>query len=216
MQTEIETITVLVADDHTVVREGVRRIFENSVDISIVGEAQDGKEVKELVAKLRPKVLLLDLKMPETSPVEIENWVRENYPGTVTLAFTAHHRVAYLVDMMDAGIAGYLDKNEPADDLITAIRRAARGELLFTAEQFDRARKWRHEAGEKWAKLTEREREILSLINQGHSNKTIAKELGITPKTVAYHISTILDRLNVESRSEAIAWLHKYFPNDLE
>lgn len=209
-------ITILLADDHPVAREGVHRILANAPDIVVVGEAQSGRDVKELIAKLRPKVLLLDLKMPETSPVEVEKWVRENYPETVTLAFTAHHHVAYLASMMDAGIAGYLDKNETADDLIGAIRRAVRGEVLFTAEQIDKARKWRYEAGEKWEKLTEREREILLLIAQGRSNKTIAKNLGITLKTVAFHVSTILNRLNVESRSEAVAWLHKHFPDDLE
>lgn len=216
MQTNPKTITLLLADDHPVAREGVRRILANSTDISVVGEAQNGREVKELVARLHPKILLLDLKMPETSPFEIEKWVRENYPETITLVLTAHDRDFYLSGMINAGVAGYLDKNERTENLIAAIRRAAHGEFFFTAQQIDRARKWKHEAGEKWEKLTAREREILLLVAQGHSNKTIAKKLGITLKTVAYHISTILDRLDVESRNEAVAWLHKYFPDDLE
>jgi len=216
MQTEPKTITVVLADDHPVIREGIRRILANAIDISVVGEAQDGKEVKELVAKLHPKILLLDLKMPETSPFEIEKWVRENYPETITLVLTAHDRDFYLAGMIDAGVAGYLDKNERIEDLIAAIRRAAHGEVFFTREQIDRARKWRHEGGEKWEKLTKREREILLLIAQGQSNKAIAKKLGIALKTVAYHVSTILGRLDVESRNEAVVWLHKYFPDDLE
>lgn len=216
MQPNPKTTTVLLADDHPVAREGMRRILANAIDISVVGEAQDGKEVKELVAKLQPKILLLDLRMPETSPFEIEKWVRENYPETVTLVLTAHERDFYLSGMIDAGVAGYLSKNERADNLIAAIRRAAHGEAIFTTEQIERARKWRDEAGEKWEKLTQREREILLLLAQGQNNKTIAKKLGITLKTVAYHVSTILNRLDVESRNEAVAWLHKYFPNDLE
>jgi len=215
-QTNSHPITVLLADDHPVVREGMRCILANAPDISIVGEAQDGKEVKELVAKLHPNILLLDLKMPGTSPFEIEKWVRENYPETITLVLTAHDRDFYLSGMIDAGIAGYLDKRERVDNLIAAIRRAARGEAIFTVEQINRVRKWRHEAGEKWEKLTEREREILLLVAQGLNNKTIAKKLGIALKTVAYHVSTILNRLDVESRNEAVAWLHKYFPDDLE
>lgn len=150
MQTTPETIAVLLADDHPVVREGVRQILADAIDISIVGEAQDGKEVKELVAHLHPKILLLDLKMPGTSPFEIENWVRENYPETITLVLNAHDRDYYLAGMIDAGIAGYLDKNAKAESLIIAIRRAAHGEAIFTMEQIDRARKWRHETGEKW------------------------------------------------------------------
>jgi len=216
MQAKPRIITVLLADDHPVAREGMSRILTNATDISIVGEAQDGKEVKDLVAKLRPRILLLDLKMPGTSPFEIEKWVRENYPETVTLVLTAHDRDFYLAGMIDAGIAGYLDKSERAEALIAAIRRAAHGEAVFTIEQIERARKWRHEVGEKWEKLTKREREILLLVAQGQSNKTIAKELGITLKTVAYHISTILNRLDVESRNEAVAWLYRHFPNDIE
>ncbi len=209
-------ITVLVADDHPLALEGVRSMLNKAADIKIVGEAQDGNEIKPLVAKLRPRILLLDLRMPNLSPIELEKWVRENYPETVTLAFTAHHHVAYLAGMMDAGIAGYLSKTERAENLIAAIRRAAHGDMLFTAEQIDRARKWRHEMGEKWEKLTEREREVLSLMEKGLSNKAIAKQLGVTLKTVAYHVSAIFDRLDVESRHEAIAWYQKYFPKDLE
>ena len=216
MQTNPETITILLADDHPVIREGLRHILADAIDISIVGEAKDGDEVKELVAKLHPKILLLDLKMPGPSPFEIEKWVRENYPQTTTLVLTAHDRDIYLAGMMEAGIAGYLDKNEGVENLIAAIRRAAHGEVVFSVEQIERARNWRHNAGEKWEKLTEREREILLLVAQGLNNKTIAKKLGITLKTVSYHVSTILARLNVESRNEAVAWLHKNFPDDLE
>jgi DNA-binding NarL/FixJ family response regulator len=211
-----ETITVLLADDHPLARKGMQHILANAANISIVGEAQDGKEIRELVAKLCPKILLLDLKMPGTSPFEIEKWVRENHPETITLVLTAHDRDCYLAGMMDAGVAGYLHKTEKADCLIAAIRRAAQGEEIFTAEQINRARKWRLEAGEKWEKLTKREREILLLVAQGQSNQTIAKKLGITLKTVAYHVSAILNRLDTKSRNEAVAWLHKHSPDDPE
>jgi len=216
MHIQHKTITVLLADDHEVIREGVRHLLENANDMSVVGEAQDGKEVKELVTKLQPNILVLDLKMPSISPFELEKWVRENHPQTITLVLTAHDRDYYLSGMIDAGIAGYLDKNERGENLIAAIRRAARGEVFFTGEQMDRARKWQHNAGEIWKKLTKRQREVLILLGQGHSNKAIAEKLGITLKTVAYHVSAILDLLNVGSRNKAVAWLHKYFPDDLE
>jgi DNA-binding NarL/FixJ family response regulator len=216
MQTGPKTITVLLADDHPVAREGVRGILVKAPDIQIVGEAENGDGIKDLIPKLRPHILLLDLKMPGTSPFEIEKWVRENYPDTITLVLTAHDRDVYLAGMMDAGIAGYLSKTERAENLIAAIRRAASGESLFTNDQFSRVRKWRHEVEEKWKKLTEREREVLLLMEQGLSNKAIAKQLGITLKTVAYHVSAIFDRLDVESRHEAISWYQKNFPKDLE
>ncbi len=216
MQTGPKTITVLLADDHPVAREGVRSILAKAPDIQIVGEAENGDGIKDLIPKLRPNILLLDLKMPGTSPFEVEKWVRESYPETITLVLTAHDRDVYLAGMMDAGIAGYLSKTERAENLIAAIRRAASGESLFTHEQFIRAKKWRQEVGEKWEKLTKREREVLSLMEKGLSKRAIAQELGVTVKTVAYHASAIFDRLDVESRHEAVAWYQKYFPKDLE
>ena len=211
-----ETITLLLVDDHPIAREGVRHILENAPDIQVVGEAENGDEAMKLVSQLRPKILLLDLVMPGTPAREVEKWVRENYPKTITLVLTAHDRDHYLADMMEAGAAGYLAKTERAENLIAAIRRAAGGESLFTHEQFTRVKKWRQEAGGKWEKLTEREREVLSLMEQGLSNKVIARQLNITPKTVAYHVSAIFGRLDVESRHEAVAWYRKYFPQDLE
>src|SRR6185503_16880213 len=214
MQTGPKTITVLLADDHPVAREGVRGILVKAPDIQIVGEAENGDGIKDLIPKLRPHILLLDLKMPGTLPFEIEKWVRENYPETLTLVLTAHDRDFYLAGMMDAGIAGYLSKTERAENLIAAIRRAASGESLFTNEQIARVRKWKNESGGMWEKLTGREREVLLLIEQGLSNKAIAEQLGVTPKTIAYHVSSILGKLNVESRHEAIAWYQRYFPKD--
>jgi len=217
MLTQAEyNISVLLVDDHPSLRAGVRAIFENTPDIYIVGEAEDSNEAKKLLHELRPKIILLDLKMPSFSPSAFERWARENYPETITLVLTAHDRDFYLAEMMDAGIAGYLSKTECGENLIAAIRRASSGESLFTHEQFIRAKRWRHDVGEKWEKLTEREREVLSLVEQGLSNKAIAKQLDVTLKTVAYHISAIFDRLDVESRHEAIAWHQKHFPNDLE
>jgi two-component system, NarL family, response regulator DegU len=216
MQANPRMITLLLADDHSITREGVRGILSNAPDIQIVGEAENGDDIKRLISELHPNILLLDLKMPDTSPFEIEKWVRENHPETITLVLTAHDRDAYLAGMMDEGIAGYLSKTERGEKLISAIRRAACGEYLITNEQFIRARNWKKEAGEKWGKLTEREREVLLLMEQGLSNKEIARQLRVKPKTVAYHVSTIFDRLDVESRHEAVAWYQKYFPKDLE
>jgi len=216
MQTGPKTITVLLADDHPVAREGVRGILVKAPDIQIVGEAENGDGIKDLIPKLRPHILLLDLKMPGTSPFEIEKWVRENYPETITLVLTAHDRDIYLAGMMDAGIAGYLSKTERGENLIAAIRRAASGESLFTNEQIARVRKWKIEAGGRWEKLTQREQEVLLLVEQGLSNKAIAEQLGVMLKTIAYHVSSILRKLNVESRHEAISWYQKSFPKDLE
>lgn len=209
-------ITLVLADDHAVIRAGIRAILSQAPDLEIVGEAENGDEVQELVAKLRPRILLLDLKMPGPHPAEIEKWVRANYPDTVTLVLTAHDRDSYLTKMIDAGASGLIDKNESGERLVGAIRRAATGEILFDSEQLDRARQWRASAGKKWESLTAREREILRLLVQGFDNAHIAKLLTVTSKTVAYHVTNILEKLEVSSRQEAVAWVHKYLPEGLE
>src|SRR5690242_17460719 len=130
-------ITLVLADDHAVARAGIRAILSNVPDIEIIGEAENGDEVQALVAKLQPRMLLLDLKMPGKPSAEIEKWVRTNYPGTVTLVLTAHDRDSYLTQMIDAGAVGLLDKSESGERLVGAIRRAARGEILFDSAQLD-------------------------------------------------------------------------------
>jgi DNA-binding NarL/FixJ family response regulator len=209
-------ITLVLADDHAVARAGVRAILSTAPDIEIVGEAENGDEVQELVAKSRPRILLLDLKMPGLPPAEIEKWVRTNYPETVTLVLTAHDRDSYLTKMIDAGAAGLIGKGESGERLLGAIRRAATGEILFDSAQLDRARNWREGAGKKWDSLTKRERETLLLLVQGFDNAHIARTLTITTKTVAYHVTNVLEKLEVASRQEAVAWVHKYLPENLE
>lgn len=150
MLENISTITVLIADYHCLAREGVRSILEKVPDIKIVGEAEEGEEIKQKVAALRPQILLLDLHMPNLSPAQLEKWVRTNYPETTTLVLTGHDRKSYgssmlLTEMMDAGVSGYLEKSLRAEQLISSIRRAACGELLFSEEQIEKVRRWKEE-----------------------------------------------------------------------
>src|SRR5690349_12038434 len=184
MLNQQKTITVLIADDHEVTRKGIRGFLEQTPDIQVLGEAEDGEEIRQQVACLRPKILLLDLIMPNLSPAELEKWVRTNYPETITLVLTAHDRDAYPSNMIDAGIAGYLDKKLRAGQLIAAIRRAACGEYIFDKQQLERARHWREEVTRKWGCLSERERQVLQMLTEGCDNKAISVSLGITVKTV--------------------------------
>ncbi len=209
-------ITVLLADDHPVTRAGIRTILQEAPDIQIVAEADNGGDTERLVAELCPQILLLDLKMPGTSPTKLEKRLRTNCPETITLVLTAHDRDAYLAGMMDAGVAGFIAKTEGGEQLIAAIRRTAQGEFLFDSEQLARAQRWREEAGNRWKGLSDRERKILRLLTDGLDNKTIAMQLSVSPKTIAWHVTTILEKLRVKSRQEATAWVHKYLPDDLE
>lgn len=206
MSSQKKIITILIADDHPAWIEGVRGIIHKAPDMHVVGEVEDGDQIKQKVAELQPDVLLLDLVMPNHKPTELEKWVRENYPQIVTLVLTAHHRDAYLAGMIEAGVAGYFDKKMKANDLLTAIRHAARGEFLFDKEQMESARRWREDVGRKWDGLSSREREVLQLLTEGLENKVIAKSLEITLNTVEKHLDNIYKKLEVTSRSEAIHW----------
>lgn len=208
-----ELITLVIADDHELLREGIRTILSREADMRVVGEAENGDRVMEAVAKLCPRILLLDLKMPDTSPAQLERWVRTHYPETITLVLTAHDRDTYLANMVDAGAAGYLSKNESSDKLIAAIRRAACGEVFFSDEQLERLQKWRGTVGKKLESLSKREKVVLKRVAQGANNQEIADALGVTVKTVEYHIGNILKKLELKSRQAAIVWLHE---NDLE
>lgn len=206
MPSRKKIITVLIADDHPGWIAGVRSIIQRAPDMQIVGEVQEGDQIKQKVAELNPDILLLDLVMPNHNPIELEKWVRENYPEIITLVLTAHHRDAYLANMMEAGAAGYLDKKLKANDLLTAIRRAARGEYLYDMEQIERAKRWREEITAKWESLSKREREVLQLLTEGQDNHAIAVSLGISINTVEKHLKNIYKKLGVTSRSEAIHW----------
>lgn len=201
-----DEITVLVADDHPLALEGVRSILEKAPEIKIVGEAQDGNEIKPMVAKLLPRILLLDLKMPNLNPVEMERWVRENYPETLTLVLTAHDKDAYLSNMMDAGAVGYLDKKLQASQLITSIRRAAQGNFIFDKEQIERAKRWREEVTAMWESLSKREHDVLQLLTEGKDNNGIAESLVISINTVETHLKNMYKKLKVSSRTEAVQW----------
>jgi NarL family two-component system response regulator LiaR len=199
-------ITVLIADDFEITRQGIRSFLEQTPDIKVLGEAKDGREIQRLVARHRPQILLLDLVMPHHSPVEFERWVRANYPEVITLVLTAHDRDSYLGGMMEAGAAGYLDKKLRAGQLISAIRRAARGEFLFDKSQLERARRWREETCQRWEHLSDRERQVLHMLTEGMNNQAIGASLGIKINTVEKHLENVYKKLAVTSRAEAIHW----------
>jgi DNA-binding NarL/FixJ family response regulator len=148
----------------------------------------------------------------------VTRWVRTNYPEIATLILTAHDRdvfrstrlTASLAEMEEAGAAGFLTKDEDTPALVEAIQRAARGEVLYTPEQLERARRWREEVSARWESLTEHEREVALLIAAGKSNKGSAEALTISEHTVETHVGNILRKLDVASRTEAAVWLWEH------
>jgi DNA-binding NarL/FixJ family response regulator len=208
-------ITLVIADNRPIVRAGLHMLLSAAPDIQIVGEAETGNDIQPLIALLRPRVLLLDLKIPGLLATDIAMWMRTNYPDTVVLVLTAQEQTVYLANLMDAGIVGILSQDVSAERLVEVIRHAAQGEILFNEQQVDRAQEWRKAAGEKWESLSPRQKEVLLLLALGTSRREVATRLKIGSYAVRFHISNILKKLKVKSIMEAVCWLHKYFPNDL-
>jgi len=209
-------ISVFVVDDHPVARMGICESLKAAEDILLIGEAENGVDLKEIIQTLRPNILLLDLKMPDFSPGKLAAWIRDNVPETETLVLTSHDRDAYLSRMMDAGANGYLDKNCKEDQLIVAIRRAANNEPLYTDEQIERSSRWQEMVRVKWESLTSKERQFLHLLCEGKDNKNMSELLDVSINTVETHISHLLRKLDVESRLQAVIWFNQHTPTDYD
>ena len=210
-----ETIRVLLADDHPTLRLGLRVLLDRAPDVEVVGEAEDGDEALALIDTLQPDVAVLDCQLPGIAGTEVALEIRRRGLPVRVLARGAYDSEQYVRGMLEAGAAGYLLKEEAPETIVAAVRVAARGEVLFSGEQYARARRWAEEVGERWESLTEREREVLTLVVEGLSNAAIAEALSVTERTVEYHVTNILGKLGVESRLEAAAWVREHLPDDL-
>lgn len=196
------TIRVLVVDDHAVVRQGLRMFLRIDPQIDVIGEAEDGEEALRLVAELRPDVVLMDLLMPRMDGITAISHLRQNWPGVEVIALTSVLEDASVVGAIKAGAIGYLLKDTQADQLCHSIKAAAAGQVQLSPQAAARLMR-EVKAPDSPETLTERETEVLRLIGQGLSNKEIARELGIGEKTVKTHVSNVLSKLGVLSRTQA-------------
>jgi len=200
--------TVLVVDDHPVVRDGVKAALAGST-LDVVGEAASGEAALVLVAELRPEVVLMDLGLPGISGVEATRRLLADAPGTAVLAFTMYEDDESIFAAIRAGALGYLVKGADRAELVRAIESVAAGEAVFLGPGVAR-RVLAYFAGstqrvaDPLPGLTEREREILDLMATGWGNQNIARRLQIAPKTVRNHVSSVIGKLQVASRGEAI------------
>jgi two-component system response regulator NreC len=206
------TIRLLLVDDHAVVRSGLRLLLATEEDVEIIGEAGTAAEALASTADLKPDVILMDIGLPDKSGIEATSDIKAQYPDVAIVALTIHEDEEYFFKMLEAGASGYVPKRAAPEELLTAIRAAAHGEVYLypsmakllvkdylvsePVENEDSARK----------DLTDREHEVLTHLAEGESNDEIAKVLVISPKTVARHRENIMRKLNLHSRAELVRY----------
>jgi NarL family two-component system response regulator LiaR len=195
-------IRILIVDDHSVVRQGLRMFLNLEDDFEIVGEAGNGAEALEKVAALQPDVVLMDLVMPVMDGVTATEKIRQAHPDTEVIALTSVLEDTSVVNAVRAGAIGYLLKDTEADELRKAIKAAAAGQVQLSPKAAERLMR-EIRAPESPEKLTERETEVLRLLARGKANKEIALELHISETTVKTHVSNIMMKLEVSSRTQA-------------
>jgi len=205
-------ISVLIVDDHAVVRQGLRTFLELQDDLEVVGEAGDGGQALAEAERLAPDVVLMDLAMPGTDGVTAIRALRERVPDTRAIALTSFSDDERVFGAVRAGAAGYLLKDSQPAELVAGIRAVAAGQALLSPAVAARLLEEmadgdpRPASDEATAALTPREREVLTLIARGHANKRIALELGVAEKTVKTHVGHVLAKLGVTDRTQAALW----------
>ena len=200
----MKKITVLLADDHTIVREGFRTMLELETDLQVVGEASDGRQAVALVKKLRPAVVLMDIAMPQLNGLEATRQLLQAAPATKVLILSAHSDDAYVTNATEAGAVGFLLKQTSVHEVCRAIREVSQGKTFFSAAVSKRRDRLNAATPDRTGRLTKkavqltsRETEVLQLIAEGKANKETAAELGIGIKTVEKHRQHLMEKLDI-------------------
>ncbi|HLE29717.1 MAG TPA: response regulator transcription factor [Anaerolineales bacterium] len=206
-----DKIRVLIADDHTIVRSGVRLLLQGEPDIEVVGEALDGDEAVALAESLRPDMVLMDIAMPGTSGLDATRRIKARFPEMRVLVLTMHRSDEYFFEMLKAGASGYVLKGAEISELISAVRTVAQGEVFLyptMAKQLlqDYLSRVKEPESSGQPALTQREKEILHLLAEGYSNKEIAERLVLSPSTIHSHRTNLMRKLNLSSRYELIQY----------
>jgi two-component system response regulator NreC len=208
-----DQISVLIADDHTIVRSGVRLLLEAENDIQVVGEALNGIEALELAESLQPDVVLMDISMPEMDGLEATQQLKSRFPHINVLVLTMHRSDDYFFEMLKAGASGYILKGAKTSELISAVRKVQQGEVFLypsmtqkLVQGYLQLAEW---DSDREPTLSPREKEIFQLLAEGYTNKEIAEELVISPSTVHSHRSNLMIKLGLNNRRELLQYARK-------
>jgi len=201
-------IRVLLAEDHTIVRKGLRALLDDETDIEVVGEAEDGRETVRQVERVHPDVVLMDITMPLLNGVEATRQIKAQYPEVQVLGLTRHENEEYIYQLLRAGASGYVVKQAAPAELVEAIRAVSQSETYLSpsinpsvVEEYIRQAKAMVKSGPD-ERLTPREREVLQLVAEGRTNREIAQVLSISVKTVEHHRANLMSKLDLYSAAE--------------
>lgn len=213
-------ITVILVDDHDVVRTGLRSFLNTHEDVKVVGEARNGEEALLCADEMKPDLVIMDITMPGMDGLEATRRLKARSPECLVLALTVHEDKQYFMEMLAAGASGYITKQAAADDLVAAIRAVASGQVYlqpalarWLLDDYQRLAKQEQAQTKPTGSdapvvgleiLSQREREVLELVGQGWNNQLIGKQLGLSPKTIARHRERIMNKLNMHSRTELV------------
>jgi DNA-binding NarL/FixJ family response regulator len=199
-------VEIMIADDHSMIREGLKTLLELDGDIQVIEEAVDGKDCLEKLEKVKPEVLLLDINMPNTNGLEVLRTLKENKSNVKSIVLTVHNEVEYLMQAIDLGTDGYVLKDSDSAELKRAIYTVMDGETYIQPSlipELNAKRISKNEDDSKISDLTKRELEVLKLLSVGMYNKEIAEKLEISERTVKNHVSNIFKKLEVTDRTQA-------------
>jgi len=199
-----QPIRVMLVDDHAMVRRGLATMLKVFDDLQLVGEAENGEAAVQLCAKVLPEVILMDMSLPVMDGAAVTKAIRQRFPQTQIIALTSFKEGKLIKNALEAGAIGYLLKDVSADDLVWAIRAAHAGRATLSPEAAQALVESAHQPPAPGLDLTEREREVLTLMIEGLNNMQIAGRLTVSPSTIKSHVSNILSKLGVASRTEAV------------